>query len=211
MSAVGGCASTLATSQPQEHHCVSTEPRSLERMSDKDVIALPKPSLDMSRQGTRTLTRLYCRSGGHQLRILPDGSVNGGRQDNDPYDILRLKAVSAGVVVVTGENTGRYLAMNTKGSLYGSLTLNDECYFHEKYEENNYNTYCSKKYNWYVALKRNGKPKLGPNTDQGQKAILFLPLSADASNDVNDGGVCVCSPPMFHGKDPQDQPDKEST
>ncbi|XP_054611651.1 fibroblast growth factor 1-like [Dunckerocampus dactyliophorus] len=197
MSGVEGCASTLATSQPQEHRCIPTKPQSLGRMSDKDVIVLSKPSLDMSRQKTRTLTRLYCRSGGHQLRILPDGSVNGGRQDNDPYDILRLTAVSAGVVVVTGENTGRYLAMNTNGSLYGSLTLNDECYFHENYEENDYNTYCSKKYKWYVALKRNGEPKPGRKTDKGQKAILFLPLSADASNDVTDGGVCVCSPPVF--------------
>lgn len=55
------------------------------------------------------------------------------------------------------------------------LSPNDECYFLEKYEENHYNTYRSQKYGWYVALKRNGQPKAGPNTSRGQKAIFFLP------------------------------------
>lgn len=38
-------------------------------------------------------------------------------------DILRLKAVSAGVVVVKGERTGRYLAMNKNGRLYGAVSV----------------------------------------------------------------------------------------
>lgn len=38
-------------------------------------------------------------------------------------DILRLKAVSAGVVVIQGEVTGRYLAMNKHGHLYGSVSV----------------------------------------------------------------------------------------
>lgn len=38
-------------------------------------------------------------------------------------DILRLKAVSAGVVVIKGEMTGRYLAMNKNGRLYGSVSF----------------------------------------------------------------------------------------
>lgn len=37
-------------------------------------------------------------------------------------DILRIKAVSVGVVVIKGEMTGRYLAMNKKGRLYGSVS-----------------------------------------------------------------------------------------
>lgn len=39
-------------------------------------------------------------------------------------DILRLKAVSVGVVVIKGETTGRYLAMNKNGRLYGSVSFN---------------------------------------------------------------------------------------
>ncbi|XP_040005508.1 putative fibroblast growth factor 1 [Xiphias gladius] len=148
-------------------------------MSEGDVTVLPLGPASLDRSRHQALTRLYSQNGGYHLRILPDGTVSGGRKENDPYDILRLKAVSVGVVVIKGERAGRYLAMNRNGCLYGSLALNDECYFLEKYEENHYNTYCSQKYNWYVALKRNGQPKAGPDTHQGQKAIFFLPRPAD--------------------------------
>ena len=42
-------------------------------------------------------------------------------------DILRLKAVSVGVVVIMGEMTGRYLAMNKNGRLYGSVCVYISC------------------------------------------------------------------------------------
>lgn len=57
--------------------------------------------------------------------------------------------------------------------------VTDECFFLERLESNNYNTYRSRKYSgWYVALKRTGQYKLGPKTGPGQKAILFLPMAA---------------------------------
>ncbi|XP_037543229.1 fibroblast growth factor 1-like [Nematolebias whitei] len=164
----------------QERHSATATPQTQRGMSEGDVTVLPfgLSSLDLPRKEQRTLIRLYSQNGGYHLRISPDGAVNGGRQESDPYEILKLTAVSAGVVVIKGEATGRYLAMNKNGCLYGSQALNDECHFLEKYEENNYNTYRSQKYNWYVALKRNGQPKTGPDTHQGQKAIFFLPRPA---------------------------------
>ncbi|XP_077402861.1 putative fibroblast growth factor 1 [Vanacampus margaritifer] len=163
------------------------------RMSERDVMSLPSNSPDdLSRHESGALTRLYCLNGGYHLRILPDGSVNGGLLDNDPYDILRLQATNVGVVLVKGENTKRYLAMNTKGRLYGSLTLNDECYFLEKCEENHYNTYRSQKYKWYVAIKKNGKAKLGPKAQLSQKTVFFLPRSADGRY-----GASLDGPPSF--------------
>ncbi|KAA8586730.1 hypothetical protein FQN60_000566, partial [Etheostoma spectabile] len=130
--------------QTEGHHSSSSKPQTLCGMSEGDITVLPigPASLDLSRQENRTLTRLYSQNGAYHLRILPDGTVSGGRQENDPY------------------------------------ALNDECYFLEKYEENHYNTYCSQKYNWYVGLKKNGQPKAGPDTHQGQKAIFFLPRPA---------------------------------
>lgn len=57
--------------------------------------------------------------------------------------------------------------------------VTEECFFFERLESNNYNTYRSRKYSsWYVALKRTGQYKLGSKTGPGQKAILFLPMSA---------------------------------
>lgn len=134
----------------------------------------------------RRLTRLYCMNGGHHLQIRPDGTVRGQREDRDVHTVLKLKSVDIGVVVIKGEEAGRYLAMNCEGRLYSSPTVNEECYFLEKLEENHYNTYQPQKYkdmNWYVGLKKNGKPKLGPRTHIGQKAIFFLPRPVDDSGD----------------------------
>uniref|UniRef100_A0A8C3ALK6 Fibroblast growth factor n=1 Tax=Cyclopterus lumpus TaxID=8103 RepID=A0A8C3ALK6_CYCLU len=134
----------------------------------------------------RRRTRLYCMNGGHHLQMLPDGTVQGQREEGDAHTVLKLKAVDRGVVVVQGTETGRYLAMNDEGRLYSSHTVTDECYFLEKLEENHYNTYVSQKYqvrNWYVALKKNGRPKLGPRTHIGQKAIFFLPRQLSDSRE----------------------------
>uniref|UniRef100_A0AAU6S4C2 Fibroblast growth factor n=1 Tax=Lateolabrax maculatus TaxID=315492 RepID=A0AAU6S4C2_LATMC len=144
-------------------------------MADEDVsVAEERAAL----RDYRRLTRLYCVNGGHHLQILPDGTVRGQRDGGDVHVVLKLKAVDRGVVVIQGTEAGRYLAMSDDGRLYSSPTVTDECYFLEKLEENHYNTYLSQKHqerNWYVALKKNGKPKLGPRTHIGQKAIFFLP------------------------------------
>ncbi|XP_044240125.2 fibroblast growth factor 1 isoform X1 [Ursus arctos] len=122
---------------------------------------------------------LYCSNGGHFLRILPDGTVDGTRDRSDQHIQLQLSAESVGEVYIKSTETGQYLAMDTDGLLYGSQTANEECLFLERLEENHYNTYTSKKHaekNWFVGLKKNGSCKRGPRTHYGQKAILFLPL-----------------------------------
>uniref|UniRef100_A0A3Q3IRF3 Fibroblast growth factor n=1 Tax=Monopterus albus TaxID=43700 RepID=A0A3Q3IRF3_MONAL len=137
-------------------------------------------------RGYRRLTRLYCMNGGHHLQIVPDGTVQGLRDDRDVYTVLKIKSVNRGVVVIQGTEAGRYLAMNDEGRLYSSPTVTDESYFLEKLEENHYNTYQPQKYQdrtWYVALKKNGKPKLGPRTHIGQKAVFFLPRQLDDSGE----------------------------
>ncbi|XP_034149120.1 putative fibroblast growth factor 1 isoform X2 [Esox lucius] len=129
------------------------------------------------------LRRLYCMNGGHHLQILPDGTVQGGRDENK-YDVLKVKAGGIGVVAIKSHEMGHYLAMNKEGHLYGSKNFTDECYFLEKMEENHYNTYRSQKYqdkNWFLGLKRNGQPKAGPSTRIGQKAIYFLPRPVDST------------------------------
>lgn len=122
--------------------------------------------------------RLYCKNGGFFLRINPDGRVDGVRERSDSGIKLQLQAVERGVVFIKGVSTNRYLSMREDGRLLGLKSITDECFFFERLEANNYNTYCSRKYaTWYVALKRTGQHKNGSKTAPGQKAILFLPMS----------------------------------
>ncbi|KAI4882953.1 hypothetical protein NFI96_015627 [Prochilodus magdalenae] len=148
-----------------------------DKMTESHVTVL---KLEPNQPGSGPLTRLYCKNGGHHLRVLPSGVVDGSRQHNDAHTVLKVKAVSVGVVAIKGHETGRYLAMDKSGKLYGSSTLNDECYFIEKYEENHYNTYRSHKYqklgDWYVGIKKSGQMKNGMTTNKGQNAVFFLPL-----------------------------------
>nr|3O3Q_A Chain A, Heparin-binding growth factor 1 [Homo sapiens]3O3Q_B Chain B, Heparin-binding growth factor 1 [Homo sapiens]3O3Q_C Chain C, Heparin-binding growth factor 1 [Homo sapiens]3O3Q_D Chain D, Heparin-binding growth factor 1 [Homo sapiens] len=116
---------------------------------------------------------LYCSNGGHFLRILPDGTVDGTRDRSDQHIQFQLSAESVGEVYIKSTETGQYLAIDTDGLVYGSQTPNEECLFLERLEENHYNTYISKKHGWYLGIKKNGSVK---GTHYGQKAILFLPL-----------------------------------
>ncbi|XP_061472980.1 fibroblast growth factor 1 isoform X2 [Rhineura floridana] len=115
---------------------------------------------------------LYCSNGGHFLRILPDGKVDGTMDRNDRYraqgskqqaiqhhknnsikDVewersllkvqLLLSAENVGEVYIKSTESGEYLAMDANGRLYGSLPT-EECLFLERIEENHYNTYTSK-------------------------------------------------------------------
>ncbi|KAL7853494.1 hypothetical protein AOLI_G00203380 [Acnodon oligacanthus] len=137
-------------------------------------------NVEQSQPASSPLKRLYCKNEGHHLRVLPSGAVDGSRQHNDVHTVLKVKSASVGVVVIKGHETGRYLAMDKSGKLYGASTLNDECYFMEKYEENHYNTYRSHKYqqlgDWYVGIKKSGQTKNGSKTHKGQNAVYFLPI-----------------------------------
>ncbi|XP_030649726.1 fibroblast growth factor 1b [Chanos chanos] len=158
----------------------------LRRKVDGEITVFPlKPKIyDLDRADHKGPKRLYCKNGGYLLRILPNGVVNGSRQETDIYTLLKIKAVSPGVVVIQGVETGHFLAMDKGGHVYATLTLKDECYFVEKLEENNYNTYraqWNQEKNWYLGIKKNGEMKNGSNTHKGQNAILFLPLPVDGS------------------------------
>nr|XP_013015654.1 fibroblast growth factor 2 isoform X2 [Cavia porcellus] len=59
---------------------------------------------------------------------------------------LQLQAEDRGVVSIKGVCANRYLAMKEDGRLLASKCVTDECFFFERLESNNYNTYRSRKY-----------------------------------------------------------------
>uniref|UniRef100_A0A8C0FW10 Fibroblast growth factor n=1 Tax=Bubo bubo TaxID=30461 RepID=A0A8C0FW10_BUBBB len=74
--------------------------------------------------------------------------------------LLEISPVERGVVSIFGVRSGLFVAMNSKGKLYGSTHFNDECKFKEILLPNNYNAYESRIYpGMYIALSKNGRTK----------------------------------------------------
>ncbi|KAK6319843.1 hypothetical protein J4Q44_G00089500 [Coregonus suidteri] len=83
--------------------------------------------------------------------------------------LLEISPVERGVVTIFGVRSGLFLAMNSKGKLYGSGHYNDECKFKESLLANNYNAYESAAHpGMYIGLSvRMSAPVPCSNSDPG--------------------------------------------
>ncbi|NXK78043.1 FGF4 factor, partial [Amazona guildingii] len=90
--------------------------------------------------------------------------------------LLEISPVERGVVSIFGVRSGLFVAMNSKGKLYGSTYFNDECKFKEILLPNNYNAYESRIYpGMYIALSKNGRTKKGNKVSPTMTVTHFLP------------------------------------
>ncbi|XP_044539880.1 fibroblast growth factor 4-like, partial [Gracilinanus agilis] len=90
--------------------------------------------------------------------------------------LLELSPVERGVVSLFGVKSRLFVAMNSKGKLYGSTYFNDECTFKEILLPNNYNAYESRQYvGMYIALSKNGRTKKGNRVSPTMTVTHFLP------------------------------------
>nr|XP_060610893.1 fibroblast growth factor 4 [Anolis sagrei ordinatus] len=126
--------------------------------------------------GIKRLRRLYCNVGiGFHIQVLPDSRINGIHNENR-YSLLEISPVERGVVSIFGVKSGLFVAMNSKGKLYGSNYFNDECKFKEILLPNNYNAYESQIYpGMYIALSKNGRTKKGNKVSPTMTVTHFLP------------------------------------
>ncbi|KAK7922310.1 hypothetical protein WMY93_009212 [Mugilogobius chulae] len=126
--------------------------------------------------GIKRIRRLYCNVGiGFHLQVSPNGQVSGTHNEN-PYTLLEISPVSRGVVTLYGLRSGLFIAMTTRGKLYGSDHCQDECAFKEKLLANNYNTYESAAHpGMYIGISKTGKVKRGNRVTPTMSMAHFLP------------------------------------
>uniref|UniRef100_A0A7M4ERE3 Fibroblast growth factor n=1 Tax=Crocodylus porosus TaxID=8502 RepID=A0A7M4ERE3_CROPO len=152
-----------------------------ETLFSRSMARLPGERKELSRDGDyllgiKRLRRLYCNVGiGFHIQVLPDGRINGIHNENR-YSLLEISPVERGVVSLFGVKSGLFVAMNSKGKLYGSTHFNDECKFKEILLPNNYNAYESRIYpGMYIALSKNGRTKKGNKVSPTMTVTHFLP------------------------------------
>ncbi|XP_009076270.1 PREDICTED: fibroblast growth factor 4-like, partial [Acanthisitta chloris] len=114
--------------------------------------------------------------GGRARRRAPGGSVGAVVFSLQASGLLEISPVERGVVSIFGVRSGLFVAMNSKGKLYGSTHFNDECKFKEILLPNNYNAYESRIYpGMYIALSKNGRTKKGNKVSPTMTVTHFLP------------------------------------
>ncbi|CAM4531853.1 unnamed protein product [Leuciscus chuanchicus] len=102
--------------------------RRWETLYSRSLARIPGEKRDTSRDsdyltGIKRLRRLYCNVGiGFHLQVLPDGRITGVHNENR-YSLLEISPVERGVVTLFGVRSGLFVAMNSKGKLYGSSSM----------------------------------------------------------------------------------------
>ncbi|NXX15184.1 FGF4 factor, partial [Podargus strigoides] len=147
----------------------------------RSVARLPSERRDTARDGDyllgiKRLRRLYCNVGiGFHIQVLPD-ALSPPDSCVSSVGLLEISPVERGVVSIFGVRSGLFVAMNSKGKLYGSTHFNDECKFKEILLPNNYNAYESRIYpGMYIALSKNGRTKKGNKVSPTMTVTHFLP------------------------------------
>uniref|UniRef100_A0A8C3X3C0 Fibroblast growth factor 23 n=1 Tax=Catagonus wagneri TaxID=51154 RepID=A0A8C3X3C0_9CETA len=100
------------------------------------------------------LTHLYTATAknSYHLQIHKDGHVDGSPQQTI-YSALMIRSEDAGFVVISGVMSRRYLCMDLRGNIFGSLHFSPEsCRFRQWTLENGYDVYHSPQYRFLVSL-----------------------------------------------------------
>ncbi|XP_028737412.1 fibroblast growth factor 23 [Peromyscus leucopus] len=113
-----------------------------------------------------SLTHLYTATArnSYHLQIHKDGHVDGTPHQTI-YSALMIRSEDAGLVVITGAMTRRFLCMDLRGNIFGSHHFSPEnCRFRQRTLENGYDVYLSPQHHYLVSLGR-AKGPFQPGTN----------------------------------------------
>ncbi|XP_055756305.1 fibroblast growth factor 4B-like [Salvelinus fontinalis] len=176
-----GLMTSLVRCAPFTGRLNGTVERHWETLYSRSLARIPGEKREINRDsdylmGIKRLRRLYCNVGiGFHIQVSPDGRITGVHNENR-YSLLEISPVERGVVTIFGVQRGLFVAMNSKGKLYGSVHYNNDCKFKETLLANNYNAYESVAYpTMYIGLSKTGKTKRGNRVSPAMTVTHFLP------------------------------------
>ncbi|XP_020344822.1 fibroblast growth factor 4B-like [Oncorhynchus kisutch] len=176
-----GLMTSLVRCAPFTGRLNDTVERRWETLYSRSLARIPGEKREINRDsdylmGIKRLRRLYCNVGiGFHIQVSPDGRITGVHNENR-YSLLEISPVERGVVTIFGVQRGLFVAMNSKGKLYGSVHYNNDCKFKETLLANNYNAYESVAYpTMYIGLSKTGKTKRGNRVSPAMTVTHFLP------------------------------------
>ncbi|OCT59640.1 fibroblast growth factor 11 [Xenopus laevis] len=133
------------------------------------------------------ITRLFSRVGFY-LQLLPDGTIQGSKEEGNPYTLFNVIPVGLRVVAIQSSACGQYVAMNCEGHLYSSPHFTAECQFKESVFENYFVTYSSTLYRqlssgrcWYLGICKDGRAMEGNRVKRHRPAAHFLPKLSEVA------------------------------
>ncbi|XP_035242118.1 fibroblast growth factor 12-like isoform X1 [Anguilla anguilla] len=155
----------------------------------KTVRRRPEPQLK------GIVTRLFSQQGFY-LQMLPDGNIDGTKDENSDYTLFNLIPVGLRVVAIQGVKAGLYAAMNGEGFMYSSDVFTPECKFKESVFENYYVIYSSTVYRqhesgraWFLGLTKDGQVMKGNRVKKTKPCSHFVPRPIE---------VCMYKEPSLH-------------
>ncbi|XP_029577801.1 fibroblast growth factor 4B-like isoform X1 [Salmo trutta] len=178
-----GLMTSLVRCAPFTGRLNGTVERHWETLYSRSLVRIPGEKREINRDsdylmGIKRLRRLYCNVGiGFHIQVSPDGRITGVHSENR-YSLLEISPVERGVVTIFGVQSSLFVAMNSKGKLYGSVSVhyNNECKFKETLLANNYNAYESVAHpTMYIGLSKTGKTKRGNRVSPAMTVTHFLP------------------------------------
>ncbi|XP_061073400.1 fibroblast growth factor 12-like isoform X1 [Conger conger] len=163
--------------------------------SDSEEVATKSEHTQQEPQLKGIVTRLFSQQGFY-LQMLPDGTIDGCKDENSDYTLFNLIPVGLRVVAIQGVKAGLYAAMNGEGFMYTSDVFTAECKFKESVFENYYVIYSSTVYRqhesgraWFLGLTKDGQVMKGNRVKKTKPCSHFVPRPIE---------VCMYKEPSLH-------------